>query len=46
MKNLPKYDDAKSDKSVGGRYRASIESDKPLDDPKFKAWAKRRGVIL
>ena len=44
-KNLPKYDDAKSDKSVGGRYRASIESEKPLDDPKFKAWAKRRGVV-
>ena len=34
----------KSDKSEGGRYRASIESDKPLDDPKFQAWAKKRGV--
>ena len=36
--------DPKSDKSEGGRYRASIESEKPLDDPKFRAWAKRRGV--
>jgi hypothetical protein len=36
--------DPKSDKTQGGRYRASIESEKPLDDPKFRAWAKRRGA--
>lgn len=36
--------DPKSDKTQGGRYRASIESEKSLDDPKFRAWAKRRGA--
>ena len=44
-KNLPKYDDARSDVTSGGRYRASIETAKPLDDPDFKAWAKKRGVV-
>ena len=44
-KNLPKYGDARTDVTSGGRYRASIETAKPLDDPDFKAWAKKRGVV-
>ena len=33
-----------SDESSGGKYRASVEAAKPLDDPAFIAWAKKRGV--
>lgn len=33
-----------SDESIGGKYRASVEAAKPLDDPAFIAWAKKRGV--
>ena len=33
-----------SDESNGGKYRASVEAAKPLDDPAFIAWAKKRGV--
>ena len=33
-----------SDESIGGKYRASVEAAKPLDDPAFVAWAKKRGV--
>lgn len=33
-----------SDETSGGKYRASVEAAKPLDDPAFVAWAKKRGV--
>ena len=33
-----------SDETSGGKYRASVEAAKPLDDPAFIAWAKKRGV--
>ena len=33
-----------SDEASGGKYRASVEAAKPLDDPAFIAWAKKRGV--
>ena len=33
-----------SDETSGGKYRASVEAAKPLDDPAFLAWAKKRGV--
>lgn len=33
-----------SDETSGGKYRASVEAAKPLDDPAFVAWAKKRGI--
>ena len=38
------YGDPQSDETSGGKYRASVEAAKPLDDPAFVAWAKKRGV--